>query len=414
MEKAKPFTISKHTMMEAYKRVKANKGAAGVDRQSIVDFEVNLKGNLYKLWNRMSSGSYFPPCILEVEIPKKNGGKRKLGIPTVSDRIAQMVIKIHLEPKIEPKFLSNSYGYRPHKSAIQAVQTARKRCWEYDWVIDLDIQGFFDSLDHELLLKAVAKHTDCRWNLLYIKRWLKASVQKISGIVEARAMGIPQGGVISPLLANLFLHYVFDKWMERNFPENPYERYADDIVIHVKTKQEAEKLKDVVQTRLAECKLQAHPEKTKIVYCKDSNRKGSHMEVQFTFLGYTFRPREARNKYGINFTVFSPGVSNEAKKEMNQIMRRWQLHLKSDLSLEKLAKWVNPVLRGWLNYYGRFHKTALYPIFYHFNEILTRWVKRKYKKFRRKFKRAFQLLGKTAKKQPRLFAHWEFGFKPTA
>lgn len=400
--------------MEAYKRVKANKGAAGVDRQSIEDFEINLKSNLYKLWNRMSSGSYFPPPVLEVEIPKNNGGKRKLRIPTVADRIAQMVVKIHLEPKVEPKFLPDSYRYRPRKSAIQALQTARERCWKYDWVIDLDIQGFFDNLDHELLLKAVAKHTDCKWHLLYIERWLKAPVERSCGTTEPRTMGTPQGGVISPLLANLFLHYAFDKWMERNFPQNPYERYADDIVIHTKTKREAENLKRMIQARLAECNLQAHPEKTKIVYCKDSNRKDLHSEIQFTFLGYTFRPREGRKKYGTNFTLFSPGVSNEAKKKMNQTMRGWKLHLRSNLSLEELARWVNPVLRGWVNYYGRFYKTALYPVFYHLNETLTRWVKRKYKKFRGKFQRAIRLLGEIAKKQPKLFAHWEFGFKPTA
>jgi len=414
MEKVKPFKISKHIVMEAYKRVKANKGAAGVDRQSIEDFEINLKSNLYKLWNRMSSGSYFPPPVLEVEIPKNMGGKRKLGIPTVADRIAQMVVKIHLESKVEPKFLPDSYGYRPRKSAIQALQTARERCRKYDWAIDLDIQGFFDNLDHKLLLKAVTKHTDCKWSLLYIERWLKAPVQKPSGITESRTIGTPQGGVISPLLANLFLHYAFDKWMERNFPQNPYERYADDIVIHTKTKREAENLKRMIQARLAECNLQAHPEKTKIVYCKDSNRKDSHNEIQFTFLGYTFRPREARNKYGTNFTLFSPGVSNEAKKKMNQTMRGWKLHLRSNLSLEELAKWINPVLRGWVNYYGRFYKTALYPVFYHLNETLTRWIKRKYKKFKRKFQRAIRLLGEIAKKQPKLFAHWEFGFKPTA
>jgi RNA-directed DNA polymerase len=269
-------------------------------------------------------------------------------------------------------------------------------------------------LDHELLLKAVTKHTDCKWSLLYIERWLKASVQKPNGIIESRIIGTPQGGVISPLLANLFLHYAFDKWMERNFPQNPYERYADDIVIHTKTKREAENLKRMIQARLAECNLRAHPEKTKIVYCKDSNRKDSHSEIQFTFLGYTFRPREARNKYGTNFTLFSPGVSNESKKKMNQTMRGWKLHLRSNLSLEELAKWVNPILRGWVNYYGRLYKTALYPVFYHLNETLARWIKRKYKKFRRKFQRAIRLLGKIAHKQPKLFAHWEFGFKPMA
>ena len=228
MSKTKSFCISKSTVWEAYKRVRANKGAAGCDKQSLKEFEIGLGNNLYKIWNRMSSGSYMPQPVLRVEIPKGDGDFRLLGIPTVSDRIAQMTVKICLEPELERVFHEDSYGYRPEKAALQAVELARKRCWRYDWVVDLDIKGFFDSLDHELMMRAVQKHTSQKWVLLYIERWLKAPVQFQDGSIVERTQGAPQGGVISPLLANLFLHYAFDMWLQRNYPKNPFERYADD------------------------------------------------------------------------------------------------------------------------------------------------------------------------------------------
>ena len=228
----KPFIISKRLVYEAWKRIKANGGAHGVDSVSIEQFESDLSGNLYKIWNRMSSGSYFPPPVRRVEIPKDNGATRPLGIPTVGDRVAQMVVKMVFEPELEPIFHPDSYGYRPGKSAIQAVHQARQRCWKYAWVIDLDIKGFFDCLDHALLMKAVAKHTDCPWVRLYIRRWLAAPVIHSDGVVEERQSGTPQGGVISPLLANLYLHYALDAWMQRNYPAIPFERYADDVVVH--------------------------------------------------------------------------------------------------------------------------------------------------------------------------------------
>jgi len=290
---AKPFDIPKKLVWAAYLRVKQAGGAAGVDGQTIEGFESDLKNNLYRIWNRMSSGTYFPPPVLRAEIPKRDGGKRALGIPTVSDRIAQTVVKMALEPSAEPTFHPDSYGYRPGKSAVEAVGRARQRGWRYDWVLDLDIRAFFDSLDHELLLRAVRRYTQSRWILLYIERWLKAPIQVGDGSIEARAMGTPQGGVISPLLANMFLHLGFDTWMQRTHPAVPFERYADDVLVHCATERQAQAVLQDVKTRLLQWKLEVHPEKTKIIYCKDSNRPGTAAVESFDFLGFTFRPRRA-------------------------------------------------------------------------------------------------------------------------
>ena len=414
MGQAKPFEISKKVVWEAYKRVKANQGAAGVDGKSIQDFEVKLKDNLYKLWNRMSSGSYLPPAVRRVEIPKANGGKRPLGIPTVADRIAQMVAKMYLEPELEPYFHEDSYGYRPKKSAIEALGTARKRCWRYDWVLDLDIRGFFDNLDHELLMRAVRKHTDCKWMLLYIERWLKAPAQVEDGTLVNRDKGTPQGGVISPLLANLFLHYALDEWMRRNHPFIPFERFADDAVFHCKTEAEAKALKMAIEKRLAECRLEFHPQKTKIVYCRDDDRQGNYPNEKFDFLGYTFRARRSKNYLGKYFVNFSPAVSNDATKFMRQTMRDWRLHLRSDKELLDLSRMFNPVLRGWINYYGKYYRSALYPTFRHLNRTLVRWARRKYKRLRIHQRRAEYWLGDIAKRDSRLFAHWQMGIQPAA
>ena len=324
MKRAKPFNISKHAVFEAWQRVRANKGAEGVDAQTIAAFEENLKGNLYKIWNRMSSGSYFPPPVKTVAIPKKTGGERILGIPTVSDRVAQMVAKLYFEPLVEPHFHEDSYGYRPNKSAIQAIAVTRKRCWRYDWVLEFDIKGLFDNIEHELLMKAVRHHTKCEWTLLYIERWLKAPFQKENGTLIERTKGTPQGGVISPVLANLFLHYVFDKWMEQNQSQNPFCRYADDGIAHCRTRSEAEELLKMLDIRFKECGLELHPEKTKIVYCKDDDRRGDYPGTSFDFLSYTFRPRRAKNRWGKYFISFLPGVSNKAGKAMRQKARRWK------------------------------------------------------------------------------------------
>jgi len=407
VDKAKPFCISKWEVWEAYKRVKANQGAAGVDGQSIAEFEEDLKDNLFKIWNRMSSGCYFPPPVRRVEIPKDNGGTRPLGIPTVADRIAQTVVKRYLEPLLEEHFHPDSYGYRPEKSAIEAIGVARQRCWRYDWVLDLDIKGFFDSIDHGLLMRAVRKHTDCKWVLLYIERWLKAPVQFEDGSLVHRDKGTPQGGVISPLLANLFLHYVFDTWMHRQYPQIPFERYADDGICHCRSKAKAEGLRESIERRFAECGLELNVQKTKIVYCKDDDRRGDYPEQKFDFLGYTFRPRRAKTRQGRFFVGFNPAISNKATKSICDTMRQWKLHRRSDKSLDELAQMINPVLRGWINYYGHFYKSALYRTFQHLNNILARWASRKYKRLKEHKRRAFLWLQNRVHRQPRLFAHWQ-------
>jgi len=412
VNKAKPYEISKKVVWEAYQKVKANQGAAGVDGESIADFEKDMKNNLYKIWNRMSSGSYCPPPVRTVAIPKANGGQRLLGIPTVSDRIAQMVVKMYLEPILEPYFHTDSYGYRPKKSAVEAVGVARQRCWRYGWIIDLDIRGFFDNIDHELLMRAVRKHTDCKWMLLYIERWLKATAQLEDGTIVPRDKGTPQGGVISPLLANLFLHYAFDEWMRKNYPQSPFERYADDAVVHCRTESEAKQLKEAITARLAQCKLELHAEKTKIVYCKDDKRRGKYPNEKFDFLGFTFRPRGSKNHRGEIFVSFSPAVSDKAAKSIRGTMRRWQVHLRSDKKLEDLAQKYNPVIRGWINYYGSYYRSALYPIFHQLERALIRWVTRKYKRFRFHSQKATHWLGRIARRDPALFAHWRLGIRP--
>lgn len=414
LNKAKSYDISKQVVWEAWKRVKANKGAAGIDEETILGFEENLKDNLYKLWNRMSSGSYFPPPVRTVEIPKKDGGRRALGIPTVSDRLAQTVVKMYLEPKVEPCFHSDSYGYRPNKSAIEAVGVARQRCWRFDWVLDLDIKGYFDNIDHDLLMRAVRKHTDCRWILLYVERWLKASVQQSDGTRVARNKGTPQGGVLSPLLANLFLHYALDEWLRRNNPQTPFERYADDAIVHCRTEAEAKRLRKAIEERLAACRLKLHPSKTKIVYCKDEDRKGTYSDEKFDFLGYTFRARRSKNRWGKYFINFSPAVSDEAAKRVRREIRNWRIPMRSDKTLEDISRMFNPILCGWINYYGRYYKSALYPMLRPFNRKLARWATRKYKKLRGHRRRADYWLGRIARREPHLFAHWKMGLLPAA
>lgn len=401
-------------MWAAYKRVKANKGSAGIDDQTIEEFDRDLKNNLYKLWNRMSSGSYFPPPVLFSEIPKKDRGKRPLGIPTVADRIAQTVVELVLEPKIEPHFHPDSYGYRPRKSALDAVGVCRQRCWRMDWVLDLDIKGFFDNIRHDLLMHALRRHTDNKWVLLYIERWLAAPFQKRDGTLIERKQGTPQGSVISPLLANLYLHYALDEWLRRNHPSALFERYADDIVLHGRTKMGVERLRDAIRERLMECGLELHPEKTRIVYCKDELRKGSWPIVSFDFLGYTFRPRRSRTKQGRIFVNFSPAISQKSKSEIYEKIRRWQLHRRTDLSLNDLAEWINPIIRGWINYYGKYYKKALYHIFFNLNRILFKWARRKFKRLKGSLSKAIDWFSKVAVRDPKLFAHWErLGVIPT-
>lgn len=414
MTKAKPYAISKMTVWNAYQKVRANRGAAGVDGQTLAEFEKDLKGNLYKLWNRMSSGSYFPPPVRLVEIPKGNTGQtRPLGIPTVSDRIAQMVVKMMLEPDVEPHFHEDSYGYRPGKSALDAVGVTRRRCWRSDWVIDLDIKGFFDNLDWDLVMRAVRHHTDVPWILLYVERWLRAPVQHEDGRLEERTKGSPQGSVISPLLSNLFMHYAFDDWLRRHHPSIQFARYADDAVVHVRSLREAEALLEALRDRLAECGLELHPEKTKIVYCKDDDRRGTHEQTSFDFLGYTFRPRRAKNRHGKLFISFLPGVSSKAAKSIRATIRSWRLGaIRNNQSLEEIAKFVNPFVRGWVNYYGRFYKSALTPVLRSLERSLVYWVRRKFKPLRNHQRKAVHWLGRVAQREPDLFSLWSHGIRP--
>lgn len=403
---AKSFPITKGQVWEAYKRVKANRGAAGVDGQTIEQFEEDLSNNLYKLWNRLASGSYLPQAVRRVEIPKPDGGMRPLGIPTVADRIAQTVVKQFLEPQLEEHFHADSYGYRPGKSAHQALERARRRCWEYAWVVDLDIKGFFDTIEHGLLMRALARHTQERWVLLYVQRWLQAPVELAEGQMQVRALGTPQGGVISPLLANLFLHYVFDQWMQRHHSEVPFERYADDVLCHCRTRARAEVVLAQLTQRFAACGLTLHPQKTRLVYCKDDDRRGEFPVTSFEFLGYMFRARRSKNRWGKPFVNFCAAISPQAGKRIRQEVRRWQLHLRSDKTLQDLARMFDKQIRGWVNYYGAFYKSALYPTLRHLDRKLVLWATRKYKRLRGHRRRAAHWLERIARARPRLFAHW--------
>ncbi len=409
MAEAKPFDISKREVWEAFKKVRANQGTAGVDGQSIADFEADLTNNLYKLWNRLSSGSYFPAPVRRVMIPKPGGvGERPLGIPTVADRCAQEVVRRYLEPILEPIFHEDSYGYRPGRSAIDAVRTARQRCWRYDCVLDIDVQSYFDSIDWELLLKAVRHHTDCRWVRLYIERWLKAPVQLEDGSVVPRTAGTPQGGVVSPILSNLFLHYVFDKWMVRTYPSIPFERYADDIICHCRSAAEARALWSDLEARFTACRLVLHPHKTKLVYCKDINRRGDFPNQSFDFLGYMFRPRKSV-WHGRQYVVsFLPAVSPKALKAIGRTIRRWALHHRSDKSLEDLAKMYNPYIQGWINYFRHFYGSQLHSTLRRIDAYLIRWARRKFKRLYRRPKGARDWLARVRRADPTLFAHWRF------
>lgn len=412
IHKPKAHAISKKEVWEAYKQVKRNRGSAGMDGQSMADFEGNLENNLYKIWNRMASGSYMPPPVLEVTIPKKDGGSRRLGIPTVSDRIAQTVVKNRIEPRLETVFHPNSYGYRPGKSAHDALTITRKRCWKSDWVIDLDIKAFFDNIDHELLLKTVSHHVDEKWIICYIKRWLTVPLQKQdTGEQIERTLGTPQGGVVSPLLANLFLHYVFDHWMERHHSRAPFVRYADDAVVHCESEAHARELLEEMRKRFEAFGLQLHPEKTKIVYCKDDNRQEECEEIKFTFLSYEFRSRAAWSQKHKNlFISFLPAISRGSILDLREEVRSWKWQSQVHLNLEELAKQVNAKIRGWINYYGKFYVSQLEKeVLRYLNERLVIWATKKYKRFKKSKRKARRWLQQIYLREPQLWAHWNHG-----
>ena len=410
LPKAKPFEIPKRLIWESWKRVAANRGAPGVDKESIKGFENRLGDNLYTLWNRMSSGSYLPDPVRQVLIPKGDGQSRALGIPTVTDRVAQMAVKEVLEPRLESLFHSSSYGYRPGRSAKQAVAAARQRCWRYDWVVDLDIRAFFDSIDHDLMMRAVEKHVPEKWIRLYIKRWLTCSVELADGTLESRNCGTPQGGVISPLLANLYLHYAFDAWMQRHHVDVPFERYADDVVCHCRSREEAEQLLEALRGRLVACRLAVHPEKTRLVYCKDGKRRGSYVNTRFDFLGFSFHARTVQDKQGKLFTGFGPAVSRKALKRMSEAIRSLDLNSRMHWELSDIARQINPMIRGWINYYGAFYPQTLRRFLVRLELWLGKWARKKYTRLRRRRRRSWQWLKRCREASPRLFVHWEYLF----
>lgn len=401
------YVIPEGVVKEAWKRVREKKGAEGVDGQTIEDFEKDLEDNLYKIWNRMTSGSYFPPAVRAVEIPKKTGGKRILGVPCVSDRIAQTVCKMYIEPLVEPKFHPDSFGYRPGRSQHHALAQTRKRCWKFDWVLEIDIRGYFDNIPHERTLELVKNYTTEKWILLYIERWLKAKIQQKDGSLENREKGSPQGSVVSPILSNIYLHHAFDTWMQVSHGEAPFERFADDIVVHCESLDEAINLRKEISQRLNNWGLEINEGKTRIVYCKDSNRNGQYDQTEFTFLGYTFRPRRSNNnKTGVTFTNFLPAISQEASSEISERMREWHLSKRTSATIELLSHDINPEVRGWLQYYGKLYTSALRDIIRQLDNHILRWALQKYKRLKQSTIRGKRWLDGISTRQPRLFAHW--------
>ena len=397
---------------EAYKKVRANKGSAGIDNVSMEGFGANRAKYLYKLWNRMSSGSYFPPPVKEVEIPKKDGKVRKLGIPTISDRVGQMVVKMFIEPRLEKIFSNNSYGYRPNKNAHQALASVRKNCWKTDWVIDLDIKGFFDNIDHAKLMIAVEKHVPENWVRLYIQRWLEMPVLTKSGeLIQKQGKGTPQGGVISPLLANLFLHYAFDKWLGKTDGAANFTRYADDVIVHCKSKVHAEQTLNAIGLRMKIVGLELHPEKTKIVYCRDYRRKGKYPTVKFDFLGYSFQPRSAKSKKtGKLFLGYDCAISISSRKRIADKLGELEVEKLNFKSIVGIAQYLNPMIRGWVNYYGRFRGYELSKVFQLLRKRIVRWARKRYKRYKTSLNRAYRWLERVRLQYPYLFYHWQVGY----
>lgn len=404
MTQGKSFEIPKALVWQSYQEVKRNRGAPGVDGQTLKDFDNNRNRNLYKIWNRLSSGSYFPPPVREKRIPKDNGKERMLGIPTVSDRIAQGAVKRFMEERLDPLFHSDSYGYRPNKSAHQALQQCMERCWRYSWVLEVDISAFFDTVRHDLVIKALEHHQMPRWVILYCTRWLQAPMQASDQPqpLTKRTVGTPQGGVISPLLANLFLHYAFDQWMGRTHRFTLFERYADDIVCHCSNMRDAVRLKDSVTERFAEVGLAINESKSKVVYIDTFERR--NVETCFTFLGYDFKVRTLRNYKGEVYRKCMPGASMKAMKTITKTIARWKIHRSTADSIKVFADRHNATLRGWIAYYGKFwYRNFSYRLWSVMQSRLLKWAKRKY---RLSTKVAQRRLDQLRKAKPRLFAHW--------
>lgn len=406
-QSSKPFDIAKSEVWQAWLAVKANRGAAGVDGVELDVFEADVQNNLYKVWNRMSSGSYMPPPVRSVEIPKSNGGVRTLGVPTIADRVAQTVAAKRLETVVEPLFADDSYGFRPGRSAHDAVAVCRDRCWQRRWVIDLDIRRFFDCVDWQLLMRAVESLDVPAWVGLYVRRWLAVDAVDADGDHKVRERGTPQGGPISPVLANLFLHYAFDAWMGREWPQVRWERYADDAIVHCSSYHQAERVLSAITARMGEVGLELHPDKTKIVYCGKDRAEWWNGPRKFTFLGFEFRRRGARTKDGTPITAFSPAVSKQALKRMNQTMRSWRLHRRTDTSFADIARMVNPIVRGWMTYYGKFRRSQLYPMLRRLNRILGKWARNKWRRYRT-WKRFNARWEHVVTAYPTYFAHWQW------
>ena len=407
---SKTVPITKEMVRAAYRKVKSNNGSAGVDRESLEEFQQDLSGNLYKIWNRLASGSYHPQAVREVEIPKSNGGKRKLGIPTVSDRIAQQVIKSYLEPRLESVFHKDSYGYRPLKGAHQAINQVRENVRTYSWVVDMDIKSFFDEVDHELLMKALDRHVAEKWVKMYIRRWLESPVQTKDGIlIQKQGKGTPQGGVISPLLANLYLHYVLDRWLELHYPTVAFVRYADDIVVHCRSEAEAIKVLQGIRSRLQECHLRLNETKTKIVYCKDYRRKEKKgYGNKFDFLGFSFQPRIYRSKRekGSLFLGYGCEMSQKVITKVVDEWRQRKWHRQSDLSLQAIAIRINTQMRGLINYFGGINSIGLHKLIRQLHFRIAKWAMNKYKRFRGHYGKAYKWLKEIKTSYPNMFYHW--------
>lgn len=411
LEKTKSLPISKEMVWAAYLQVKRKGKSAGVDELSMSEYDMQRHKHLYKVWNRLASGSYYPPPVLQVEIPKKNGTTRKLGIPTISDRVAQRVVRNQIEGRLESIFHPRSYGYRPNRSAHQALAQVRENCRKYDWVIDLDIKNFFDDIDHPKLLKALSRHVDEKWVLLYIERWLKAPLQLQSGRLVERTKGTPQGGVISPLLANLFLHYALDVWFGKEHLEVDFVRYADDMVINCSTESQAEHILKRIKTRLEDCGLTLHPEKTKIVYCKDYRRQRHYRSVKFDFLGYSFQPRTTKSKRtGKLFLGFDCALSIQSRSRIFEQIRKMKIPRMQCRSIVGIAHHLNPKLRGWIRYFGRYRGYSLSKVFYILRIKLVRWARYRYKRYRNNLTAAYQWLDRVRSQFPNLFYHWQLGY----